>query len=90
VKLAKAGRVDAESIAKVKTRITSCPSTTLPVREKIVDANPPAPLPSPSTSGHCIRDPSPSSPPENKEEDAGQSPRPHCRWHDAPEYSEDD
>jgi hypothetical protein len=57
-KLSKAGLLDAESIAKMKTRITSHQSSTLPVREKVAKATLPAPLPSPPTSGHRLRDPS--------------------------------
>jgi hypothetical protein len=48
-KLSKAGCLDAESIAEVKTRIASHPSTALPVREKVAEATPPAPPPSPPT-----------------------------------------
>jgi hypothetical protein len=42
-KPSKAGRLDAESIAEVKTRIASCPSTALLVTQKVMEAAPPAP-----------------------------------------------
>jgi hypothetical protein len=38
-KLSKAGCLDAESIAEVKTRIASRPSTALPVREKVAGSS---------------------------------------------------
>jgi hypothetical protein len=46
-KLSKTGRLDAESIADVKTRIVSYPSTALPVKEKVAEAASPVPRPSP-------------------------------------------
>jgi hypothetical protein len=42
-KLSKAGSLNAESNAEVKTKIASDPSTALPVREKGAEATPPAP-----------------------------------------------
>jgi hypothetical protein len=41
-KFSKAGCLDAESIAEMKTRIASHPSTALPVRKKVAEAVPPA------------------------------------------------
>jgi hypothetical protein len=50
-KLSEKGRLDAESIADVKTRIAISPLTALLVREKVAEAAPPVPPLSPSTSG---------------------------------------
>jgi hypothetical protein len=70
-KLSKAGCLDAESIAKVKTMITSRPCTTLPVREKVADATPLAPPPLPPTSSHHVKVHSPSLLPDNIEDEEG-------------------
>jgi hypothetical protein len=74
-KLLKTGCLDAESIAEVKPRIASCPSTTLPVRDKVAEAAPLAPHPLP--------------PPENNDEEGKQSSPPRCRQYYTSEYSED-
>jgi hypothetical protein len=89
-KVPKAGHLDAESITEVRTRIASHPSTRLLVREKVVKATPPA-LPLLSlTSSHCVKDLSPSPPPENIDEKVGQSLPPRRQRHDASKYSEED
>jgi hypothetical protein len=44
-KLSKVRCLDAESITEVKTRITSCPSTALLVREKVAKAASPVTTP---------------------------------------------
>jgi hypothetical protein len=75
-KHSKPGYLDAESIAKVKTRIASCRSTALLVTEKVVEAAPPELPPSPPIDSHRIRDPSPSLPPETNEEKEGHRPPP--------------
>jgi hypothetical protein len=87
--LSKSGYLDAESIVEVKRKIASCPSTTLLVK-KIAEAAPPVLLLSPPTSGHCVRDPSPSPLLEYNDKEERQSPSPRHRQLDAPEYSEDD
>jgi hypothetical protein len=87
-KFSKAGHLDAESIAEVKTRIASCPLTALPVRKKVAEAAPPAPPPITPTVGRRVRDPSPSPLPENNDEEGRHSPLPRCRRHYAPEYSQ--
>jgi hypothetical protein len=88
-KLSKACQLDAESIVEVKTRIASCPSTALPVREKGAEATPRASPLSAPTGGHCVRDPSSSPLLENNDEEKGQSSPPRCRWHNVPDYSQD-
>jgi type IV secretory pathway VirB10-like protein len=89
-KLSKARHLDAESIAEVKTRITSRPSTILRGPEKGSKTPPPARPPLPPTSSHRIRDPFPLPSPENNQEEEEHSPTPRRRRHDALEYSEDD
>jgi hypothetical protein len=88
-KLPKARCLDAESILKVMTRIASRASTTLPLREKFVEATSQAPLTSPPTAGYHVRDPSPSLSPENREEETRQSRPPRSRRHYTPDYSKD-
>jgi hypothetical protein len=88
-KLSNARCLDAERITEVKTRITSHSSTVLPLREKVAEAAPPAPPPLPTTGGRGIRNPSPLPPSENNDEEGRQSHPPRCRWHDGPEYCED-
>jgi hypothetical protein len=75
-KLSNARHLHAESIAEAKTRITSHSLTLLPVREKVVEAAPPAPPPSSLTIGSHVRDPPRSPPPENNDEKRRQSPLP--------------
>jgi hypothetical protein len=65
--------LDPESIVEVKTRITSYPSTTLLVSEKVAEPAPLAPPPFSQTSSHCVTDPSPSPRPENNEQLGEQS-----------------
>jgi hypothetical protein len=77
-KLSKAGRLDAESIAEVKTRIASCPSTALLVRKKVVEAAPPASPPSLPTCSYRVWELSPSPLPENNDDEGRQSPPPTC------------
>jgi hypothetical protein len=90
VKLSKAGHLDAESIAEVKTRISSHTSTALPVRKKVAEVALLVPSPSPPTGGHGVWVPSPSPLLENNNEEGRQSFLPRCQRHYAPEYSEDD
>jgi hypothetical protein len=73
-KLSKAGCLDAKSIMEVKTRIDSRLSTILPVREKVAEAVPPLPSPSPPTGSHRVRDPFPSPLPENNEAEEVKAP----------------
>jgi hypothetical protein len=67
-KLSKARCLDAQIIAEMKTRIPSHPSTALAVRDKIAEASPAAPHPSPPSGSHHVRDQSPSPPPENNDD----------------------
>jgi hypothetical protein len=89
-KLSKARRLDAESIAEVKTRIASYPSTALPVREKLAEAalqcHPHHPQLVVVVYGILPHH----SPPENNDEEGRQSLPPRRRRHYAPKYSEDD
>jgi hypothetical protein len=77
-KLSKAGSLDAESIVEIKTRITTCPSTALPVREIVVEMTSPVLSASPPNGGCRVRNPSPSPLLEqNKKEDRYRPPPRH-------------
>jgi hypothetical protein len=89
-KLSKAGCLDADSIAEVKTRIASHSSTALLVMEKVAKATYLLLSTSPPTSGHRIRDPFPSPPPEKHEDEERQTSPPRHQWDNAPKYSADD
>jgi hypothetical protein len=73
-KLSKARCLDAESIADVKTRIASHPSTALPVRETVGEPGSPALFTSPLPSSGRVRDVSPSPSPETNDEKSRQIP----------------
>jgi hypothetical protein len=77
-KISTGGYLDAKKSVEVNTRIASCPSTTLLVREKVAEASPLAPPLSPPTGSYRVSNPSPLSPPENNEEQERQSPPPQC------------
>jgi hypothetical protein len=89
-KLSKAGHLDAESIAEVKTRITSHTSTTLPIREKVAVAAPLVQPPSRPTGSRCVQNPSPSPLPENNNRDGRYSLSPRRQQHYTREFHEND
>jgi hypothetical protein len=84
-KLSKAGYLDAESIVEIKIGIASYLSAALPVRDKVAEATPPAPPPSPLTGRYRIRNSSQSLPLVYNEEEERQSPPPRYQQDNASE-----
>jgi hypothetical protein len=89
-KLSNSGCLEAESITGMKSRISRCLSTALPVTEQVTEGDPPGLPRSPPTGGCSIWDASPSPPPENNVEEGRQSSPARGRWHYTPEYSYED
>jgi hypothetical protein len=92
VTLSKAGYLDADRIAEVKTQIASGPSTALPGREKVIDtgAGQGRPPPSLPKGEQCHWDPSPSLPPRKNEREVSAIPSQEYRWQHMSDYSSDD